>query len=686
MEKSIQSAFDDARGYIKEGNFLKAITILKRAEDDYPKSAEIQFELGNAYRHSGNLDKTAESFKMAVKLKPDFFSAYFNLGSALKLLGQYEEAIECFEKAKSLQPDFTDTYLSLGLLLNITGKYDSAIEIFEQGIACKQDRIEFFTGLAESFIGLQKYHLAEQTLTNALQVKPDSIQILNGLGNLFVLMNDLNIAKDYYYRALMIKPDFADAHYNLGNIMRKWNRLDEAEVCYRNALKFSPGNQVVLSNLGECALSKGDVESALSIFRKILEINPQDTIAADNILLSMNYDPDCTIEQLYTAHSYWGDKFKTKEFKFSNSRNSDRPLKIGYLSPDFCKHPSASILLPVFRNHDSRRVHLYAYSQTVYIDEITSLFKTLTHEWRNIENLDDEQVCELVKSDEIDILVDCAGHMSGNRLGVFALKPAPLQISGVGYPNTTGLRTVDFRISDNIADPLGETVCHSEELLRLSCGFCCYEPLITASVVHTPPSKESKKITFGSTHTLARLNKQVIKLWSEVLKSVEDSRLLIFRNTLCGSVMERLKSWFIEYGIEPGRIEFKSMVPNEGHLTIYNSIDVLLDTFPWSGHVTACESLFMGVPVITLMGNRHAARMVSSILYRIGLPELIARSKEEYIKLAQDLADNSDRLFSYRVDLREKMLNSQLCNYKEFVKCLEDNYFEIWKKTSCETV
>jgi predicted O-linked N-acetylglucosamine transferase (SPINDLY family) len=283
---------------------------------------------------------------------------------------------------------------------------------------------------------------------------------------------------------------------------------------------------------------------------------------------------------------------------------------------------------------------------------------------------------QLIRNDKIDILIDCAGHMMGNRLGIFAVRGAPVQVSGIGYPNTTGLKTIDYRITDAIADPLGETVCHTEKLLRIPDGFCCFRPPVNAPDVSEAPFKENGFITFGSLHTPARLNRQVISLWARILLTIKNSRLVIFRTTLSLSVISRLRSWFCEYEIDMSRIDFCTTIPDAGYLSVYSSIDVLFDTFPWSGHTTACEALWMGVPVLTLRGDRHAGRMVSSVLSRMGLLDLIAADEDEYVRISEFLAVNPERLVDLRSSLRFTMKNSSLCDgvgyTRSFEKCLQE--------------
>ncbi|NLE02681.1 MAG: O-linked N-acetylglucosamine transferase, SPINDLY family protein, partial [Fibrobacter sp.] len=492
-------------------------------------------------------------------------------------------------------------------------------------------------------------------------------------------------AKEYYHRALVIKPDNAEAHYNLGLIMREWNRIDEAVICYKNSLRFDSEQTLAMINLGECFQARGEIEESEDLFRKVIKIDPVNKIAWDNYLLSMNYNPSYSPVQIYDAHVQWGQLFKPVETVCSNSKDTAKRLRIGYVSPDFRHHPSAAFLEPILKNHNHTDFTIYCYSQTLQQDNFTEKFKTYCDYWRDIRDVSDIECAEMVKTDQIDILVDCAGHMDGNRLGVFALKPAPVQITGIGYPNTSGLKSIDYRITDTVTDPPGETPVNTEHLLYLQNGFCCYNPPVQAPEISNLPARKNGFITFGSLHTPARLNKNVIELWAEVLKCVKDSRLLIFRNTLSTEIINRLRRFFECLGVENNRVEYCSTISAGGYLNIYSRIDILLDTFPWSGHTTACEALWMGVPVITLRGNRYAGRMVSSVLSRICRTDYIAEDKNSYRAIALQKSSDISALESDRYTLRNAMQNSLLCDGEKYTMELESRYREVWSRWCSES-
>jgi predicted O-linked N-acetylglucosamine transferase (SPINDLY family) len=305
------------------------------------------------------------------------------------------------------------------------------------------------------------------------------------------------------------------------------------------------------------------------------------------------------------------------------------------------------------------------------------MFKKSTDQWREISHLSDNDTYELIKGDQIDILVDCAGHMAGNRLGVFAMHPSKIQISGFGYPSTTGLQSINYRITDSICEPAELHHLCNEKLLYIDHGFFTYVPPSDAPGITELPSIEKNYITFGSLHTTARLNNEVIQLWSEILKTVNNSRLILFRTTLTESIIKRITGWFENYGIASNRITFLNQIHSDHYLTTYHDIDISLDTFPWSGHTTACESLWMGVPMITLKGDRHASRMVASLMERIGLPEFVADSSEKCIDIAKIATSDLHHLNTLRGSMRRRMLHSPVGENEKWVRELEDKYLRI---------
>jgi predicted O-linked N-acetylglucosamine transferase (SPINDLY family) len=355
-------------------------------------------------------------------------------------------------------------------------------------------------------------------------------------------------------------------------------------------------------------------------------------------------------------------------------------LRVGYVSPDFRTHAVSYFFEPILRHHDRNRAEAYCYAEVAAPDDTTARLQGLASVWRWTVGLTDAQLAEQVRRDRVDILVDLAGHTSGHRLGVFARRPAPVQLTYLGYPSTTGLSAIDGLLTDAIVDPPGEPPWSAELPYRLPGLFCCYAPPVDAPAVGPSPAARGFGPTFGALHKLSKLNTAVLDVWCDLLRAIPSARLLLFRNNLTGTRREEIHLYFVERGIGPDRLDLRHEMPAGGHLTVYGEIDVALDVFPWCGHTTACEALWMGVPVITLLGDRHAGRMTASVLMALGLDDWVARSPGHYLAIARRAADDWEGLARLRSALRERVRQSPLCDGRGWTARLEDAYRDLWRR------
>jgi len=383
---------------------------------------------------------------------------------------------------------------------------------------------------------------------------------------------------------------------------------------------------------------------------------------------------------------HWGRKItKPVEHKLYQTKQK-RKLKIGYVSTDFRRHSVAYFFEPLLIKHSKELVETYCYYSHSEEDEVTLRLKNEAQHWRSIVNMNNEDVVKLVREDNIDILVDLSGHTRNNRLPLFVQKPAPIQIAWLGYPNTTGLSTIDYRFTDSIADPVGASDdLYSEKLIRLPNGFLCYQG--DESIEPTPSCLASSKqnFTFGSFNNISKLNIQVIKLWAVILNNVKDSRLVIKSNLLSDEATKnRFLLLFEQQGVSRDQIELCSFLPVKEHLELYNRVDIGLDPFPYNGTTTTCEALWMGVPTITMNGDRHVSRVGASILTRVGLSEFIAEDPASYVQLAIDLSQNITYLRGIKTGLRQRVMQSKLCDAKSFASDVEKEYLKMWGKYRTE--
>jgi protein O-GlcNAc transferase len=633
-----------------EGKHGEAAAVFRQALAVTPDDPELLANLAGALNGQNRHDEAIDLCRQALRLRPDLPQAHHNLGNALRAKDQLEEAVACYQEAIRLWPAFADAHHNLGQALQQAGKLDDAILAYRQALQLKPERAESHLSLGAVFLEKQRYPEARACHEQALRLQPDSADAFNGLGNIEYAQGNLDAATANYQQARCLKPDYSVPHYNLGVARQAQGKPAEARHCFQQALRLKPDDQ----------------------------------IAHSTYLGSLIYDPDIEPAALRAEHERWAGQHagaSGEAARHANTADPERRLRVGYVSPDFRSHAVAYFLLPILAHHDREQVEAFCYADVACPDGLTAFLRSLAHEWRDIHGLSTDRLVELIRRDRIDILVDLAGHTAQNRLQTFARKPAPVQVSYLGYPCTTGLTAIDYRLTDAVADPPGEPSSSSEELVRLPGCFCCYAPPRNAPEVSPLPAQRRGAITFGSLHKLEKLNREVLDLWCRILKDVPAAQLLLSRNNLHGQTARDLVRQFEDRGIESGRLLLHRVEPvNLQHLRLYHEIDIALDPFPWNGHTTACEALWMGVPVIALRGRRHAARMVASVLSALGLTNWIAETPEDYRRITVELAGNLASLAELRSQLRNRMHQSPLCHGVDFTGRLEAAYRQMWQR------
>jgi len=587
----------------------------------------------------------------------------------------------------------------------------------------KPDPTELEQAISRSAALNEQHRFRESVLCcrRALRRQPESPGLLNNLGVALAQLGRLEEAERNLRRALRLKPDFAAAVNNLAAVCVKQKRLDEAAALLSEGLRRNGASVEALNNLATVLRMSGHLseaarllEAALAIrpdcaelwrnlatltrdrglaaeavpqYRRAVELDPESAVAGSGLLMCLNFLPDADPLAVYAEHRAWArrhaDPLAAAIRPHSNTPAPDRSLQVGYLSPDFRRHPVAGFLKPVLAAHDRERFQITCYANVAHADQVTAEFKALGHRWRDVFGLTDPQLAELIRSDGIDILVELAGHTWDNRLLAVARKPAPVQVTWLGYPNTTGLRTVDYRITDAWADPPGTTDhLHSEQLVRLPCGFSCWGPPAEAPEPSPPPAATRGAVSFGSFNFAPKITPQVIEVWAEILRRTPGARLLLKYTGLNDEGVRRA-TWerFERSGVSADRILLLGSTRSwREHLAQYAEVDIALDPFPYNGTTTTCEALWMGVPVVTLAGRTHAARVGVSLLNNVGLPELIADSPERYVALAVELAGDAERLARLRADLRPRMARAPLTNAALFTRTLEEAYRTMWRR------
>jgi predicted O-linked N-acetylglucosamine transferase (SPINDLY family) len=665
------------------GHAEEALAHWRQALALRPEYLEARQNLALALTDRGDDAEAAEQARAAVALAPHHAPAHLALSGALSGLGEHEQAEAACREALRLRPDLATAYRSLARVLRLRGRPQEALDAAREALARDPADADAHVEAGIALGCLGRPGEAELRLRYAAWLRPDHAEARHNLAILLVGWRRFTQAAELFRQAVRLRPALVEASLGLARALARLGELDEAEAAVREALARQPENAPAWSCLGELLSQQGRPGEAADAFRAAVRRQPDLAVAHSSLLIALNFDPALTPAELLAEHRRWEEQHAQVTPLGpapGHDRDPERRLRVGYVSPDFLQHVVAHFFDPVLVHHDRGAVEVICYSDVLLGDAVTARLRGLADGWRPIHGLSDEEVAELVRADGIDILVDLAGH-TGGRLGLFARRPAPVQITWLGYPATTGLSSIQYRLTDEIADPPGESVCHTEELVRLPGGFAVYMPPPDAPPVSVLPCRERGYVTFGSLHKLAKLNDSVLDLWCELLRAVPSARLLVYRDGLRGKVAEEFRNRLAKRGLGEERVLLRhhSTGPG-GHLSVYREVDVLLDTFPWGGHATACEALWMGLPVVTLRGDRHAARMVASVLTQAGLGELIAGTPQEYVATAAALAGDSERLASWRSTLREQMRRSSLCDGAAFTRCLERTYRELWQR------
>jgi protein O-GlcNAc transferase len=489
-------------------------------------------------------------------------------------------------------------------------------------------------------------------------------------------------AESAYRRALELEPGLVQAWYNLGLLHQKAGTIAESERCYRlaaalvDATADRPLWTLIHRNWGLLLYVQGRTQEAAALYQAALELHPDAVDLRSNFLFTLNYLPGIHPSQMYGEHAAWGALHARQGFTHNPSDAGARPIRLGYVSADFCDHALASFVEPVLANHDRAAFRVTCYNNGPRSDAITARMKQFVDVWRDTRDWDDEALAQAIHADGIDILIDVSGHTSGNRLLAFARKPAPIQVGYIGYFNTTGMHALDFRVTDAYTDPPGASEqAHTEKLLRLPHSLWCFRPHPDAPPVSALPAAGRGHVTFGSFNHIAKLGDRVLQLWTRLLHEIPGSRLLVL-NVPDDHVAARIRAGLP--GIDPGRVTTLGRFSRIEYWRQFADVDIALDPFPYNGGATTCDTLWMGVPVVTLAGDYGFSRIGATILSNVGLEHLIAPSASEYVEVAASLAADQESLAGLRRSLRERMLASPLLDAPGYTRALESAYRRIW--------
>jgi len=673
----------------QQGRFDAAEQMLRRVVAIDPKAARAHFNLGCALRDQGKIAEAAESYAKAVQQEPDFFDGFFNLGLAFSDLGKAADAAAAFSKAMNLKPDDADIWCNLGNALKEQGNLDGAIAAYERAIGLRPGFALAHYNLATALGKQGRRHEAIAAYRRAIELDAGIAQAHYNVGNELCEMKDLAGAVEAYRRAIQVQSNYAQAYANLGNTLMKQAKrggvggeLDQAVAAYCRAVELKPDYAEAYTNLGNAHKEQGDLDEALACYGRSMELRPADAALHSNRVYAVHFHAEFDAAAILRENLEWDRRYgavlRNAWRPHDNDRSAGRRLRVGYVSPDFCSHPIGRFLLPLMEAHDGGEVEVFCYSDVAEPDEMTVRISQHAAQWRSVAGRGDEDVAALIREDRIDVLVDLTMHMAGNRMLLFARKPAPVQTTYLAYCSTTGLAAMDYRLTDPYLDPPGRVGDYCEKSIWLTPTYWCYRPGIEAPEPGELPAAATGAVTFGCLNNFCKVSRATLEVWGRLLAATPGSRLLL--HSLEGEHRRRVVDFFAAHGVERGRVEFVGFLPGPRYLELYQRIDIGLDPFPYAGGTTTCDALWMGVPVVSLAGRTAVARAGLSILSNLGLSELVASTEEQYVRIAAELAGDLSRVAQLRAELRERMRASPLMDSGRFARSVEGAYREGWRQ------
>lgn len=681
---TLRQTLDDGLRHHRAGRLDDAGLCYRAALAEAPDDAEANHLAGVLAFQSGRIDEAATRFGRAVAGDSGNAKYHGNLGAALIALGRHGDAVAALERSVSIDPAEPGFRINLATAYREAGRLDDAIRAYHDVTARQPDDAPAHTGLAVALLRADRLEEAQAAAETAIAIAPNDAEAHNVLGTVLQALRRDDAALAAFERAAALAPGFTEARCNLGLALQERHRYAEAEMQYRAALDIRPNDATAHAGLARTYRSQGRVEEALPLYRRAVELAPAHARHRANLLFNLLGSPDTDGRRLCAEHRAWAARFADPLAAHGATCDAlpdpDRPLRIGYVSPDFRDHPVGRLLLPVLQSHDSAAVEAFCYAEGRRSDAVTAALRGAAYGWRDISGLDDEAVALVIAADRIDIAVDLAGHSARNRLLALARRPVPVQATWLGYPSTTGMQAIDWLIADPVHAPEGSDDEFAERVMRLPHDLLCFVPPADAPAIAPPPVSTVGYITFGSFNNPGKLSSTTLALWSRVLAAVPDSRLLLRYHVLEDDAARgHLRARFAAAGVDPARISFGGKVAYADVLETYNQVDIALDTTPYSGTMTTLEALWMGVPVVALAGDRMAARQSAAHLSAAGLGDLVAKNAEGYVSLAAALAADPARLAAMRGAMRKTLAASPLCDAAGFTRALEQAFRAMWR-------
>jgi protein O-GlcNAc transferase len=664
------------------GELVQACELYRQALALAPGYVKAHINLGIAFEALGDGAEAIRSYEMALATDPANPAANYNLGKLLHARGESSRAEELLTRALQGRPDFPEARIVLASVLASRGKSPEALAAFEAALQQRPGDFGALYHYAAVLRSLNRLDDAASALRRALAIDANNADAHAALSDVLCAQGDTAGATAELEAVFALRPDWADALYNYGCLLRRQLRLEEAEDAFRRAIAAQPGHASAYRMLGEVLLAQCRADEAFDLYRVARRDCPKDFGLESAELFALCASERISDAELFARHAAFGKRIEgaypppTRPFR--NARDRRRRLRIGYLSGDFRYHVVTLFMLPVLERHDRCAYEVFCYSTTDMKDGYTRQVSARAGVWRDATGFSDVQLAEAIAADEIDILVDLAGHSGISQLATLSRRPAPVQATWLGYLNTTGLTRIQYRISDPFADPPGITDrYHTEALIRLPHSQWCYRPFLSPPVAATPPCAKKGVVTFGAFHQAMKISPATRRLWARILEETADSRLLVM-GVPAGRAEDELRRDLTKPGIAADRITTVAYSSLQDYLRRFDAVDIALDTTPYSGGTTTCDALWMGVPVVTVPGSRSVSRSATSVLSTVGLTEWIAEDAEDYVRLAVRFAGQRERLAELRGSLRDRMRASPLMDEERFTRDLEQAYRQMW--------
>ena len=632
-----------------QGQYQQAIQGFEHCLKLNSKDFETFNNLGNTYLDLQRFDKAREMYSQAIDLNPKYSTAHHNLANVLMKTGELEGSIASYNQAISLDPTLIIAHFNMGSVLSMLGRHKEAVNCYISALKLKPEHAQSHFGLA---VALQKLHFWQDAVNS-------------------------------YKKAIEAKSDYAEAHSNYGNLLYLQGDLSSAKSSLRKAISLAPNLTQAQCNLGSVQIASGEIDEAVVTFQQALQVSPNSKEVFSNLLFCMHFGNRWREQEIYEYHLKWAQLFEVPKLSQPalyqrKHLPAGKVPRIAFISPDLYAHPVTLFLRPLIANWPHKSLGLVFYASVKRPDDATHWFEQQANLWVDISGMTDVHAAHRIAQDEVDILIDLSGHTGENRLSVLAHRPAAVQASWLGYFDTTGMQSVDYLIADSMCVTPQMEPFFTEKVLRLPDDFVCFDPTIDAPEVSELPASSKGYITFGSQNQLAKVTDEVLDLWAKVMHQTPQSRLMFQAKAFNDhEVIRRYSDKFVQRGIESVRIDFIAGCTRQQILQNYCKVDIALDPFPCAGGTTTCESLWMGVPVVTLLGDRFGGRHSASHLSTVGLSQLIAQDPEQYLKIVRDLCADLPHLAKLRAGLREQMKASPMCDGPRFAKNFEKLLFEI---------